>query len=153
MTDMHSHPHPEEHRREEDHRAIARVAYSPWANIAHLAATATLLLSVIGFGAQFYTQVYSNDMRTEENKKDVAALDTESAQIKSRVVTLEQAVKTNRKDIDRVEEQAAEDRGEILQRLESLNNNMIELNRYLRDNSVHGGLIMRPHLIGHQDDT
>lgn len=151
MTEMH--PQPEEHRRAEDHSAIARVAYSPWANIAHLAATATLLLSVIGFGAQFYTQVYSNSMKAEEHKKALAMLDEESGRIKSRVVTLEQAVKTNRKDIDRVEEQAAEDRQEILKRLESLNDNMIELNRYLRDNSIQGGMIVHPDLIGGQDDS
>lgn len=129
-------PYPEEHRRQEDSSVAARVAYSPYANIAHLAATATLLLTVLGFGAGFYAEVQSTAKSAEKQGKAIARLQSETTDINIEISSLSSRVKTNRKDIDRVEKQAAEDRKEIIKRLDVLNKNVNELNRYLRDKAL-----------------
>ena len=127
------HPYSDEQRRQEDNSFAAKVAHSPYANIAHLAATVTLLLTVLGFGARFYAEVQSTAKSAEKQGQAITRLRSETTDINVEMSALSSRVETNRKDIERVEEQAAQDRGEIIRRLDLLNQNVNELNRYLRN--------------------
>ena len=132
----HPHPHPEKHQRAEDQTISARVAHSPYANIAHLAATVTLLLTVLGFGARFYTEVQTTTENTKRQDAVLQDLRTDTNRLQVKMSSVKTTVKANGKDIDRVEKQAAQDRKEILKRLDVLNLNVNELNRYLRNNAM-----------------
>lgn len=126
------HPHPEQHRRAEDNTRSARVAFSPFAAIGHMATTGLLAVAVIGFGGSFYSTVQQNDRDSSKAIDSVKSLEGTVGNMEKRLRDVESEADKNRQAIDRVEEQAKQDRGEIIRRLEAIDSNVDELNRFLR---------------------
>ena len=123
----------QQNRRQEDHTVAARVANSPYANIAHLATTILLLTTILGFGANFWADARSAARDTERLSETSTHLQKKTANLSTKMSSVKSAVERNREDIKRVETQAAQDRREILKRLQTVSDNLNELNRYLRN--------------------
>lgn len=119
-------------RRESDHSRVARIAWSPWANIFHLAGTGTVIVALVTLGGVLYSNQQSLLGRTDLNTVDIQEVDSHVRELEKNFSSLKTTVLNNERNIDRVEQQAAQDRAKILEQLNQINRNVDELNKYLR---------------------
>lgn len=126
-------PHETESRRRADNELIARVGFSPWTNIAHLAGTSVIMVAVIGFGGQMYSAVHGLFQSRDAQQSQIDRSQLTIARHDRELSAFDARLQSQEKQIERVERRAANDRLRILGRLNGLSVKLDELNSYLRE--------------------
>jgi len=125
----------EPHHRASDQSTAARIAYSPYAALAHLATTGILALALASAAATFYSQHRANIEQTDRNTATAADIQSNVSKLSDRLSSVQSRAQSNTQAIERVEQQAMEDRQQILKRIESIDRAIRDLNAYLRKKS------------------
>ena len=128
-------PDEEQYRRQHEESAIERVGFSPWTNVAHLTGTAAILIALVTFGGQTYSDVQSL-IKAQDNQGDSIVETRETLARHSREISaLDSRMKSTNQKIRTVRQSAAENRNRIVDQLDRLSAKIDDLNRYLRDRS------------------